>query len=157
MTPEKFKQLTRKLEIRGIYLMGHEANIRDDFVPSETDSIEGVQQSFSGITGYFIGESQIVFRFRAGVRVMSPDAPDEALEGEGEEHRLVEIKADFNAVYDLKEELSEEEIETFSEYSALYNVWPYWREFVQNTCYRMNMPPLKIPFLCRGTETVSED
>jgi hypothetical protein len=156
MTPEKFTQLTKKLDIHGINLMSHEVNIRDDYVPSNVNKIEGIQQSFSGIAGVFKGESEIIYRFKAGVRVMSSDAPEEALKGADEGYRILEIKADFNAVYGFSGELTEDEVQYFSKYNVMYNVWPYWREFVQNTCYRMNVPALKIPFLCRGTQGEGE-
>jgi hypothetical protein len=156
MTPEKFAQLTKRLAIHGINLMSHEVNISDDYVPSNANKIEGIQQSFSGISGVSKGESEIIYRFNAGVRVMESDAPEEALEGAGEGYCILEIKADFNAVYGFSGELTEDEVEYFSKYNAMYNVWPYWREFVQNTCYRMNVPALKIPFLYRGIQGEGE-
>jgi hypothetical protein len=40
---------------------------------------------------------------------------------------------------------SPEEISAFCNTNAMLNSWPYWREFVQNTVSRMNLPPLTLP------------
>lgn len=36
--------------------------------------------------------------------------------------------------------------EIFKEVNLPLNVWPYLREFVQSMTYRMNLPPLTLPF-----------
>jgi len=38
----------------------------------------------------------------------------------------------------------------FAETNGLYNAWPYWREFVQNTAARMSLPGLTVPVLRLG-------
>ena len=40
---------------------------------------------------------------------------------------------------------SSNEVSAFSKTNAMLNSWPYWREFVQNTVARMNLPPLTLP------------
>jgi len=39
-----------------------------------------------------------------------------------------------------------EEQKAFLAANAVFNCWPYWREFVQSTAGRMNLPPLTLPF-----------
>lgn len=41
--------------------------------------------------------------------------------------------------------LTPEGFEQFANLNGVYNAWPYWREFVQNTVVRMGLPPLTIP------------
>jgi preprotein translocase subunit SecB len=41
--------------------------------------------------------------------------------------------------------LTQEGFEQFANLNGVYNAWPYWREFVQNTIGRMGLPPLTIP------------
>lgn len=41
--------------------------------------------------------------------------------------------------------LTQEGFEQFANLNGVYNAWPYWREFVQNTVGRMGLPPLTIP------------
>ncbi len=40
----------------------------------------------------------------------------------------------------------EEFFEIYKEVNLPVNIWPYFREFVANTTYRMNMPPITLPF-----------
>lgn len=35
----------------------------------------------------------------------------------------------------------------FAKINPIYNVWAYWREFVQNMTTRMNLPVLTMPLL----------
>lgn len=53
----------------------------------------------------------------------------------------------FELWYGLPEKLrpTPEETRAFSQTNAMLNSWPYWREFVQNTVARMNLPPLTLP------------
>jgi hypothetical protein len=62
---------------------------------------------------------------------------------------VVLIKCGLQAAYDLTDGYrpSTEEIEAFRTGNAVFNCWPYFREFVQNTVTRMNYPPPTIPFL----------
>jgi len=57
------------------------------------------------------------------------------------------IEADFLLVYSIDdlEGIKEENIKAFGEANGIYNAWPYWREFVQNTIARMGLPQLTIP------------
>jgi preprotein translocase subunit SecB len=57
------------------------------------------------------------------------------------------IEAVFVLVYkiaDLKG-LKDENFNAFAHANGVYNAWPYWREFVQNTVSRMGLPLLTIP------------
>lgn len=57
------------------------------------------------------------------------------------------IDATFVIMYEAKnlEGLKRNNFEAFAQANGVYNAWPYWREFVQNTVARMNLPPLTIP------------
>ena len=68
------------------------------------------------------------------------------LEGKKKEPDLV-IEATFLIIYRAKSlvGLKQDNFEAFAKTNGVYNAWPYWREFVQNTVTRMNLPPLTIP------------
>ncbi len=57
------------------------------------------------------------------------------------------IEATFILIYKAEklEGLDEKNFNAFAETNGIYNAWPYWREFVQNTVARMCLPPLTIP------------
>jgi hypothetical protein len=68
-----------------------------------------------------------------------PDAsPDDA---------FIRIEARFVIVYSLTslDNLNADSFNAFGEGNGIYNVWPYWREFVQSTTVRMGLPPLTLP------------
>ena len=57
------------------------------------------------------------------------------------------IKAEFVLIYKVSDftGLDQKCFEAFGKSNGIYNAWPYWREFVQNTVARMTLPPLTIP------------
>lgn len=55
------------------------------------------------------------------------------------------IRADYDLAPDYQ--AASEEIEAFRASNAIFNCYPYFREFAQNSLSRMNYPPLAIPFL----------
>lgn len=152
MNQEKFAEICKKLEIKGIHLANHEGRVRDDFAPGEPES-EGVTQSFSAVTGVSKSEqtNEYIFKFSAGVRLVEKEHQEDSIKENTNDYTLLEVKADFYAVYSFSQELNEEELQLFAEHNVVYNVWPYWREYVQNTCFRMNIPPFQIPFF-RGLQ-----
>ena len=60
---------------------------------------------------------------------------------------LLHIEAIFVLVYKVSSltGLKEENFKAFANANGIFNAWPYWREFVQNTVVRMALPPLTIP------------
>ena len=68
-------------------------------------------------------------------------------DGPGGAEELLRVEAMFVAVYRLPnfEGIAQENIDAFGEMNGIYNVWPYWREFVQSMTVRMGLPPLTVP------------
>jgi len=66
---------------------------------------------------------------------------------DGGDAPAVSIRCTFELTYALPEgfETSSEALERFAEVNATFNAWPYWREFVQTTMARMNLPPFVMP------------
>ncbi len=59
----------------------------------------------------------------------------------------LKIEAVFVLIYKVSnfKDLKKKHFEAFANTNGIYNAWPYWREFVQNTIARMSLPPLTIP------------
>lgn len=57
------------------------------------------------------------------------------------------VTAGFELEYLLPENFvaTSEQLKTFAATNAVFNAWPYWREFIQNTTARMNLPPVTLP------------
>ncbi len=60
---------------------------------------------------------------------------------------VILIDASFLLAYKIEnfEGLTQKGFEQFANLNGIYNAWPYWREFVQNTIVRMGLPSLSIP------------
>lgn len=61
----------------------------------------------------------------------------------------VVVECDFEADYEMAEgfALSPEAARAFKDGNAIFNVWPYFREYLQSSLQRMGLPPLTAPFL----------
>ena len=62
---------------------------------------------------------------------------------------FVLVECTLEADYRLAEgyQPSPETVRAFKDGNAIFNCWPYFREFVQNAVTRMNLPPLTLPLL----------
>jgi len=59
----------------------------------------------------------------------------------------ITIESEFVASYTAEslDDVSKEHIDVFGEINGTYNLWPYWREFVQTATVRMDLPALVLP------------
>jgi len=58
------------------------------------------------------------------------------------------IEATFYAMYEAPSELElddSEALDLFARTNGVWNLWPYWREFVQTITVRMGLPALTVP------------
>ena len=72
---------------------------------------------------------------------------DLALRGFKEECLLLDISARIEAVYSVTQEssFSPYQLKCFAKANGMLNVWPYWRDFVQSSVTRADLPPLTLP------------
>ena len=63
----------------------------------------------------------------------------------------IQVDASFELRYsyppDTQPVPTSDELQAFANTNALMNCWPYWRELVQSTVTRMNLPPITVPLL----------
>jgi preprotein translocase subunit SecB len=62
---------------------------------------------------------------------------------------VVCIECTFEASYQLHPEFTPtpEQVKAFKDGNAIFNCWPYCRQYVQETIQRLGYPPLMLPFL----------
>ncbi len=68
--------------------------------------------------------------------------------GEGQPQKnVLKANATFALTYTIEnfEGLTDKGFKQFADLNGIYNAWPYWREFMQNTISRLGLPPLVIP------------
>lgn len=68
-------------------------------------------------------------------------------DGHDDAEEMLRVEAMFVAVYHVPDfvGIGQENIDAFGQMNGIYNVWPYWREFVQSMTVRMGLPPLTVP------------
>lgn len=64
-----------------------------------------------------------------------------------EKRSILTIQAVFALGYSVDQisNFSNENLDAFARTNGVFNAWPYWREFVQNTVVRMGFPAITIP------------
>lgn len=67
--------------------------------------------------------------------------------GEREGDPALSIECTFGLLYTLSslEGLNDAQYRAFAQINGVFNAWPYWREFVQNSAARMGLPQLVVP------------
>lgn len=60
---------------------------------------------------------------------------------------IATLDSTFRLVFFSKEKitLSESEISILGRSRVLFDIWPYWREFVGQSCFRSNLPVIDFP------------
>jgi hypothetical protein len=69
-----------------------------------------------------------------------------------ESNVVFRIEASFDIKYSIADTtgLEKSHFEAFSRMNGVYNLWPYWREYVQNTLPRMGLPSLTLPVMTQA-------
>lgn len=86
-----------------------------------------------------IHEGQFYVIASLEVRVTSSDAEPK--------RQPLTLKVEFELRYRVPPEFkaTKAEIGSFAKVNGVYNAWPYFREYVQATMQRMNLPPVILP------------
>ncbi|WP_419660735.1 hypothetical protein Dvar_11390 [Desulfosarcina variabilis str. Montpellier] len=136
-TKDELKSLTRvvnKSLLSRIFLI--QSNVERSIDAETYDRVNGEVQ----FEGDLIDCSDEYFNSKVSLTV-------KGLNGDGVV--IVKVCCDYMLTYKMKAnaELSKEDLKNFSNTNALYNAWPYVREFVQAMCNRMEIPPMTLPLL----------
>lgn len=70
-------------------------------------------------------------------------------EGTEDDNEIVSIVNEYIVRYSVADRkgLTKKDIKAFCNINAVYNAWPYWREYVQSMTNRMDIPTLIMPLL----------
>ena len=66
-----------------------------------------------------------------------------------EDHEPYRVMGRFRVLYALRpgEPLDGRDLDNFAHWNAVFNAWPYWREFLASTLGRTLLPPFVVPVL----------
>jgi hypothetical protein len=166
MDPVLLELAKKALGIEGVFLRTSEIHCRAGFMPRFIEEDMSLVPQYRALPkGEFHvvtadvkapgdRKTTVLFFYEAAVRLVDGPAPEatETAANPGEDAAYVEITATFCAQYGLdgngvteEDEALHSALETFGRYNVGYHVWPYWREYVQNTCARMGIPPIPVP------------
>ena len=72
---------------------------------------------------------------------------------------FLQVSARFHLLYQLPADspiAEQAELLPFAESTAMFQVWPYWREFANATILRMGYPAVEIPVMALGRDLANE-
>lgn len=76
------------------------------------------------------------------------EPPQKKLE-EKKPEPIVLVECAYEVDYELRDgfSITSEQVKAFKDGNAIFNVWPYFREYLQDSLQKMGLPPLTAPFL----------
>jgi len=162
---ELLKVAIENLAIVSVNLRNAKVEINDSFNSLNINSTQNKNQSFRNVVKIELIEMVreddpddkklfYSYRYDVGSRLISSENPED---GSAEDNALLTIEACFEAIYIAKKELGAEELEAFGANNVGYNVWPYWREYLQSTCTRMGVKPIRTPFYDTKKSDIRKD
>jgi hypothetical protein len=116
-----------------------------------SQAVDEIAKSRVGVTFQFkskpLSGPADVLRLEIAFRMEGVEETDEPAEKKPSAVLLVDCA--YEVDYALRDgfEITAERIKAFKDGNAIFNVWPFFREYLQNSLVRMGMPPLIAPFL----------
>ena len=147
MDARAVRRAQNKLELRDIVL--HTSSLeRDDSIdpllyPTTIRKKSEVKVSVDKVS--FVDDEDDAIRIlRAYVQlvVFGFDGDEEGEETEA----LFTIRAEYRVDYLEAKELTESELDAFTQFNSVHNVWPFWRQHVYETVSKASLPRITIPF-----------
>lgn len=160
MSQDLLEEAIKALSINNVFMRGFKASQDESYDPTIGDHLPIIQSKFSPVTvttSTVENENADTFYvvrvvLETGVRFIEKDDGSKLTDDEIKDEDQVlnfmkaEIIATFVAEYILtKADTDNKAIEEFAKKNAGFHVWPYWREFVQNTCNRLSLPEVVLP------------
>ncbi len=129
----KAKDLAKNLTLSDIHLLEDNCSRCMGFPPENSEVSVDVN------SGILQTEEENIFPFGIKFTVKAIDNESDLM--------AFQIDVKFAVVYRAKEDIepTKESIEAFGLTSAVFNAWPYAREYVQNILARMKLPQFAIP------------
>lgn len=97
------------------------------------------------LTFKMLGEEEAVTNSEPESTSESPTVPNTAAKAE----LIATVKAVYEATYSLNADFTPTpaQLKAFSSANAIYNGWPYFRQYLQSSLQQMGLPPYTAPFM----------
>lgn len=156
MISRELRSATKKLSIDAVVLRSSNISIDEQYNVLNINKISKKAQSRRGVERIEILEAvkeenlQTIkyfysFHYSIASRLVRVLEENEE-ESDDDQRVMLSIESIFEAFYTSDIQLSKEELEAFAGRNVGFNVWPYWREYLQSTCTRMGVNPIAVPF-----------
>lgn len=161
-----FQKAKDNLKIKSVTMRNSIIELNNDIEPFQLNDFETETQSYREPAKvkqmYFKSNEkehwEYSFFYSVGIRLVESNGAEQDSEADEEPNVLVVITAVYSALYRSEIQLEKEAIDAFAEENVGYHVWPYWREFVQSSAGRLNVPAPEIPFyFCNNRVDCDDD
>lgn len=149
------------LMIHDIFMRESKVTMHPNFDPKLIQTALSVQIKFGARSSHIVAlqdegnEAIKLFRvhFDAAVRLIAPNQVNFAEAQVEAGAAVVEIDTTFVAEYVVKNgvDISAEAQAEFAKNNVAFQVWPYWREYLQSTCGRISIQPFALPMFVMPT------
>ena len=131
ISPEKYREVLERIELKDIYLIESKSKVDEANRAPKLELIINDKNIFS-TSG---DELKVISRYSFKAKAEDLTKP------------FVEIVVKFQLVYDIRDnvEVTKDFFDVYEELTLGFMVWPYFREYIQNSLTRMNLPPLTLP------------
>ena len=147
MEVQAVRRAQKKLELRDIVLHTSSLDRNDDIdpllYPTRIRQKSNVRVSVDKVS-FADTEGEAIHILRANVQ-LGVYGFDEDKKGAGAQ-ALFTIRATYRVDYLEAQQLTENELDAFTQFNAVHNVWPFWRQHVCETVSKASLPRVTIPF-----------
>lgn len=157
---EELSRIVKSLDVQGVHQRDFSLKINDNYTGEGYDTISLMRwvpklQRLEIISEDASNISVIIYDVDTTLIIASDDAvianedkdEDENEASLSEDKIIATLGSTFRIYfhYDGEISLSEKQADVIGRTRCLFDIWPYWREFVAQACFRSNLPPINFP------------
>lgn len=135
ISPEEYRNIIESLDLDTLYLVELNSKFKEEFVSSnfclEIDEKYTFEQESTIL--------KIIYTYKLSAK------------DESKEDAAIKVQAKYVVRYNITKDvtISKEFMKVFSDLTLGMLLWPYFRELINNSVYRMGMPTLVLPLKVR--------
>ncbi len=133
ITPAQYKEILSGLEIRQVYLASCKVDLNRKYLDALDTSLKvdvTTKSSYENIDDRL--DISTFYTLKAF--------------GKKKSESTIVIQATYISCYTTSISITDDFFDIYKDLNIPLNIWPYFREFIQNMIVRMNCPPLTLPF-----------
>ena len=134
ITPEEYGKILKGIELKNILLSEIKASIKHEILS------EGLKINIKDEADFEFENNEFIVFNKYVLTAKNK-----------EKKTALKIEAKYIIVFESEREITESFFEVYKKISLPLNIWPFFRELVNTTTARMNIPPLTLPLLKRSS------